>query len=119
MQPSSTRESGLPADWPEVLEQIQQALTRTLAEAAASERALNDCFPPEDARSDSRAAGQPHREPVDEWLRRFQAGLQQAEGRAAEVDALLQAGQESVQQGMAAAASLGQRLSKWETPFIR
>jgi hypothetical protein len=109
----SSQESVLPKDWLEVLERIQQALTHALEDATQRERAVDPI--PE---STNAATPQPNLEQVDQWMLAFQSCFQQAEWDAAEVEAALEEGQDSLQRWLTAAELFRQRLGKWTASSI-
>jgi hypothetical protein len=118
MSTLSPRQSALPADWGDVLESIERALAQVLADATDRERALQfvTAVPEPAAQTLPAEAGLAK---LDERLRGFPVGLQQAEQEVAALDADLHAGQEQIQNWLTAAEGIRQKLARWDTPSIK
>jgi hypothetical protein len=93
----------LPADWPKVLEKIQHALTQALAEVENREHALGQA-----------ARGPMEPTPPPNAWQDFQTCCRLAERQAADLDAALQVGEQSLQEWLAAAETLRNRLANSE-----
>jgi len=119
MQPSPPPDSVLPADWTQVLENIRSALTQALAETEHREKMLDEGFPVQEITTTSEAVESGRVERLDQGLRRFQASYQEAEHRAADVETLLQATQEAIQQWRTAATTLRERLARGVASSIK
>jgi hypothetical protein len=113
---SSSAKPVLPADWPQVLAKIQQGLDQGVAHADERARGL-DANPSPPA-LDQTAGWQENVGRLEEHLRGFKSCIQQAERAAAELDAELHAGEESVRQWLTTADNVRQRLAKGELPAV-
>ena len=111
----SPRKSALPADWSDVLDNIERTLAQTLAEATDRERALHfgASFP------DPAAPTAPVQQGLDERLRGFAARLQQAEQEALALDADLQAAQEQIESWLRAAEGFRQKLAPGDAASLK
>jgi hypothetical protein len=117
MQPSSSPPVVLPPDWTHVLETIQSALAQALTETSEREQALAQGFPAGEPSPASPAAELG--EDFGQGIHRFQSCYLEAERQAAAVAAGLQADQEAIQQWLAAAIALRQRLARTPAPSLQ
>jgi hypothetical protein len=95
MDQSPARITGLPRDWADVLDRVQQALTQVLKETIERERALQTP-PPTDAAAERVEVGQQHLTQLDEHLCGLQACAGKAAENAAQTEAALAAAEEAL-----------------------
>jgi hypothetical protein len=117
MRSAPTRAAVLPADWVQVLDNIQSALNQALTEIAERDGTLSDGIPVTPAAAELGGMGGIGQ--LDQCLCRFQSSYQDAERRASEVEAEIQASQESIQQWQAATTALQQKLAISPVSSIR
>lgn len=111
MSSPSLPHSSLPPDWTAVVDRIQAALAETLAAAAARQRDLK-AMPPIPDVGDFAETDAPRL--LDERLQAFADRVQQAERTAAEAEASLEAGCQSIQTWLVAAETFRQKLAVWD-----
>jgi hypothetical protein len=117
MQPAPTHAAVLPADWVQVLENIQSALNQALTETAERDEPLNEEIPVTPTAAEPGGMGGLAQ--LDQCLCRFQSSYQEAERHASEVEAELQVNQETIQHWLAAATALRHRLVNSPVSSIR
>jgi hypothetical protein len=106
MQPSSSSESMVPADWIQVLEKLQQALAQAVVETDQRQQALEAALPaatlePEEEENDRRILAQ-----VEERFLQFHSRVHQAEESVAATDAALRASEQATREWLGAAEAL-------------
>jgi hypothetical protein len=99
----------LPADWTKVVDSIQLALTEALAEAADRAQTLeaNPIF------AEPSAPLPDGLQRLDERLQALSTCVSRAEQTAADVEALLETGQQAIAAWRTAADSLWEKLATW------
>ena len=118
MQPLSPSQPDLPIAWTQVLDQLEETLRRTEAEAAARERAIHSVCPPSETEKEGRVS-QPQSLPfLEKHEQARSTTLQQAEKEAKVADTVLHAGEEALRLWLRAALALEQRLAKGIKPEV-
>jgi multidrug resistance efflux pump len=95
MKRNQIENQGLPADWPHVIDQVQDVLAQTEKTAGERERTLTREEP--NPLREKNTVWQPTLEHFEERLRRFHASLQKAEDHAEEADLALADGERALQ----------------------
>jgi L-lactate utilization protein LutC len=99
------------ATWADILERVEQALQRTMAEVAGRGQ---EPEPPPAGGVEQEATWRQRLEQCDARLRQLQACVQQAESHAAEADSALATSAETLQGWLATAAAARQKLENRE-----
>jgi hypothetical protein len=95
MEPEAPRFTGLPKDWGEVLDRVQQALTQAVTETTERERTLQ-LTPQAETGTERTERWQQQLAQLDEHLRALQACAQRAAENAAQTDAALASSEETL-----------------------
>ena len=95
MKRNQIEKQALPADWTDVINQVQDVLTQT--EKAAGERALRLTSEEPNPPKEKTAVFEPTLEHFEERIRRFRAALQKAEDDGEEADNALADGERALQ----------------------
>jgi len=111
MQPTAAGTSRPSSTWAEILERVEQALQRSMAEVGAA--GLEPPAPAAEAVGQEAAWGR-RLEQCEARLRQLEACARQAESQAAEADAALAASAEALHAWLATAAEARQKLENRE-----
>jgi soluble cytochrome b562 len=112
MEPPVPAEKVLPATWPEVLAQVQQALQQAEAAARAREQALEAGPAPDPMADDRETTWRQGQERLKERLDGLEACAAKARHNAAEADAAITDGEEVIRRWLAACQTVGQKLAE-------
>src|SRR5262249_11788996 len=112
MESPPPSENVLPASWPEVLAQVEEALQQAEAAARQGEQALEVEPAAEPARAGGEAARLRCLEQLQERLDGLEACAEEARQTVGDAEAAINAGQEVIRRWLAACQTVGQRLAE-------
>jgi hypothetical protein len=119
MQSAAPSENVLPASWPEVLAQVQQALQQAEEAAQKREQALEAEPVPDPAAAERETARRHCLERLQERLAGLEACAEQARQNVGDAEAAINAGEEVIRRWLAACQTVGQRLAERAAPGVR
>jgi hypothetical protein len=109
MKRNQIERQALPADWTEVIDQVQDILTQT--ERTAGERALRLTTKEPNPPKEKTARFEPTLEDFEERIQRFRAALQKAEDDGEEADIALADGERALQAWLARAKESANKIT--------
>lgn len=107
-------QAGLPAEWEEVLRQIEDALSEAEAATAERERELREEASFQSGDSDPEVVWRQRLEHWDALVEGLQAFADKAEQKVAETSAALREGEEALRGWLKTAQLSGRNLADWE-----